>query len=399
MLDVTNIDLDRCTLLPKAFSWATAALDAIEVVASYGNTYAKGILPVRAFVEQGTRDDYRAKVASMPREAAETLSEWTRRIFGRGDVCLVMNGLDAWSDAISDIVRRSFSDRWVRTQGGPIGGIDVYAFMGSYPQTPFGVHKDLEHTFLFHLGPNVKLAFVWEMIPPSQVKERGGFVDSEAFKAASFFELHAGDLLFIPAGMYHVLANPEFSVTLGVAPYDRPISSLVGDVVRDYVQSCAISQVALKTIVDPRTSQLVGPEGQQVDLEPLIREMSARLNEEVALELRRLASRGYAKYGPPEREISVAPDSEFSSGHHMLDVFKLGNAIHLLARGYEYSVPLEAESDVTSFATLMNRSGDWTLRKLADVGDFIRIDLIDTLVGQLCSIGALRLKESRHVPR
>lgn len=34
--------------------------------------------------------------------------------------------------------------------------------MGRYSLTPFGIHKDQEHTFLYHFGPGIKKAGVWD---------------------------------------------------------------------------------------------------------------------------------------------------------------------------------------------------------------------------------------------
>ncbi len=204
-------------------------LDAVGTILERGQAAFQSKISSRLFIDGGTRDDLSELVTLETKPPETSIEAWLKTITGSSSFCLALNGLNAMSAPIDRYVRTAFNAPWNRQVGMPMGGIDTYCFLGIYPITPFGIHTDREHTFLYHLGPGRKEAWLWS---PADFEQTQGMVrqqftlddcEDRALKVI----LEPGDVLYIPAGHYHVLANPEFSATLGIAPYDRSARDLL----------------------------------------------------------------------------------------------------------------------------------------------------------------------------
>ncbi|MBA4823518.1 hypothetical protein H2241_21520 [Pantoea ananatis] len=194
-------------------------------------------LNARVFINGGTRDDFGFLLSNKPPLKEENLEEWLKRITMQDSFCAVLNGINGWSDYISTFVNNSFNIPWVEKFGIPSKGVDVYCFMGKYSITPFGIHLDKEHTFLYHLGPGNKKAWVWDpkKVDIKPLIKSDSFNLDETLQYANCIILKPGDALFIPQNWYHVLENPTFSLTLGVAPYEMKKSELVTSVINNFI--------------------------------------------------------------------------------------------------------------------------------------------------------------------
>ncbi|MCT4707674.1 hypothetical protein MUA03_17475 [Enterobacteriaceae bacterium H16N7] len=183
----------------------------------------------RVFINGGTRDDFGFRISNTPPTENEALVNWLERITQAESFCAVINGVNGWSEEISSRILDDFTEEWINNFGIPSQGVDVYTFMGRYNITPFGIHKDREHTFLYHLGPGIKKAWVWdpEIIDVAPLIRSDSFNLKDTLSYAYPIILQPGDALFIPQDWYHVLENPEFSVTLGIAPYEKRKSELL----------------------------------------------------------------------------------------------------------------------------------------------------------------------------
>ena len=198
-------------------------------------------LNARVFINGGTRDDFGSKLSNNPPRNDESLEDWLKRITLQDSFCAVLNGINGWSEFISDFVNRSFNIPWVAQFGIPSKGVDVYCFMGRYSITPFGIHLDKEHTFLYHLGPGNKKAWVWDPdeIDIKPLIKSDSFNLNETLQHAKHIVLKPGDALFIPQNWYHVLENPTFSLTLGVAPYEMRKAEVVTSIINNFLNEGA----------------------------------------------------------------------------------------------------------------------------------------------------------------
>ena len=274
----------------------------IENIIRKRRSISESLFNARVFINNGTRDDFGYSVSNNPPREDEILSEWLERITGASNFCAVINGINGWSDSLSKKIQRDFNKEWVEKYGIPSQGIDVYSFMGRYNLTPFGIHKDQEHTFLYHLGPGIKKAWVWD----PAIKDIAPIVKSDSFNLketlswAKEITLLPGDALFIPQNWYHVLENPEFSVTLGIAPYEMKRSQLLTSFLSDfltthntedpYITLPLTAEYDVKNII----TDVIPPDSSSNSIGDIAQKGLAR-------RLNRLKSNSYFKYTSPAR--------------------------------------------------------------------------------------------------
>lgn len=389
--------LSKPTHVRGAAPWHEFAYDHIATITTYGRGYANSVVPARVFAGQGTRDDFGDRLTVEPRSPSEDLPHWLARLFGDGPVCAALNGLNAWSDGLDDLVRAEFLEDWLSRLGGPLGGIDVYAFMGCYPITPFGIHKDAEHTFLYHLGPGKKQAWVWlpQELDRQHLHALGGFRLEALPEGAFEYMLDPGDVLFIPAEHYHVLANPEFSVTLGIAPYESRAMDFAAEVLRSMMQQYFDNEDR------PRASfHNLSVEGQNEDLiHRLIsgfaveRIGEGRLRTQIRRELKRMASNLFYKYGPPERPLDITGQTGFTCGHHSI-LFDVNHDLQVFARGAQLDVPATYASDVAVMLRALNLSRSYTIDEFVAAGRFEAPRIVRGLLSMFLRLGVLRILSS-----
>lgn len=232
-----EIELDKYYHQPGMISDHKNILNDIEHIVRFRSEISDSSFVSRVFINNGTRDDLGFRVSNNPPKGDEGLENWLKRITEAESFCAVINGVNGWSESISSRIFRDFSMEWVNTFGIPSQGVDVYTFMGKYNITPFGIHKDREHTFLYHLGPGIKNAWLWDpnIVDIAPIIRSDSFNLSDTLGHAHAITLRPGDGLFIPQGWYHVLENPEFSVTLGVAPYEKRKSELLVSFIKSFI--------------------------------------------------------------------------------------------------------------------------------------------------------------------
>ena len=192
----------------------------------------KTLPKLRVFVDNGNRTDLSVALARSP-IAGQGLHEWISAAIGCSKYCLAFNGVTSWDEPLAAYVRDAFVTPLLSKMGRPIRGFDAYIFAGRYDLTPFGIHKDSEPSLLFHLGPALKSAFVWDQSifrEAVQDRELNEFDLENWEDRADHFELAPGDLLYLPAGQPHVMKSPEFSVTLGIVPNNCDTKGLLVEV-------------------------------------------------------------------------------------------------------------------------------------------------------------------------
>lgn len=171
---------------------------------------------IRLFKDKGRRDDLLEELFCNGLDNDTPLDEQLDIIF-KDEYCLAINFLTAWSIELRNYFAKEFVEPWLEHYGATLSGIDVYAFIGKYKSTPFGLHKDDEHTFLLGCGNNHKNIFIVDENKEDIISKKHSI--DEIHQKSNKYQLGGGDFLFIPKGVYHILSSDNYTVMLGIAPY------------------------------------------------------------------------------------------------------------------------------------------------------------------------------------
>src|SRR5699024_5439563 len=144
------------------------------------------------------------------------LDNWIQNTIGEDKYTVTFNGITKWNNEFHELVTNEVINPIVDNIGVPLSGIDTYAFMANHGYTPFGVHDDLDHSLIFHIGPKPKHVWIW---PRDKYLTLAGndnrlFDFNHLEKHAVKYTLEPGDCLFILKGDFHVFKNNGFSAFL-----------------------------------------------------------------------------------------------------------------------------------------------------------------------------------------
>ena len=198
-----------------------------DTVADMFTRFTSATLPrVRAWVDGGQRYTITDALIALAASPALPLPQRLAEATGSPHYCVTFNGLSAWDATFARHMQTTMLDPlFAELNGAPACGTDFYTFIGNYGYTPFGVHDDIDHSLLWHLGPTSKVAYVWPRA--RYVELTGGTLATVEYEAllphAQRYELRPGDLLFIPTGDFHILETREFSCTLGLTLFPDDI--------------------------------------------------------------------------------------------------------------------------------------------------------------------------------
>lgn len=327
----------------------------IEKIIRMRDKISDTLLNARVFINNGTRDDFGYSISNNPPQDGESLHHWLERITDAESFCAVINGINGWSDNLATRIKRDFNDEWVKNFGIPSQGIDVYTFMGKYNLTPFGIHKDQEHTFLYHLGPGIKKAWVWNpnIIDITPFIRANAFNLEETLSHAYAVTLKPGDALFIPQNWFHVLENPEFSVTLGVTPYEKKKSELLvsflKDMLVDNIDDDKNIHISIQDI--PCEATLIS----DVIPSALYEQTLSQITESGIIQLvNKLRSNHFFKYSSPSRNA-------MGKGYRYFGDIIIGEddgkVTQLYCRGKMLLIKSEFKDRIAQFINLINTSG------------------------------------------
>ena len=116
--------------------------------------------------------------------------------------------------------------------------LDTYTFIRAVRGgTPFGIQRDNEPSFIFHLGPGSKTAWTW---PPCEspaadipALNNVSFEIADQLRSARRYVLKPGDFLCIPAGVRHVFENTSPSAFLGISIFPASARRVFDAVIDD----------------------------------------------------------------------------------------------------------------------------------------------------------------------
>ncbi|XRE43251.1 hypothetical protein ACIVBQ_001455 [Tenacibaculum discolor] len=204
--------------------------------------------------------------ANRPKEH-ETIEQWCMKLFGDQKFGVVFNSLETFSNEFTERMCHIVAPL-LQKAGMPLGGLSFLFFMGNYGFTPFGIHKDAkgEDGFLFHLGPNDKGFYTWDIEEYNQIEHHTKvFHEVEAMLPTSTkYPLKAKSAMFIPHQVYHIAKTDEFSLSV-VMDYINPS--------RDYLEKTIATQIASRELTkNPKVGHLspVDITTEELDWNPLL---------------------------------------------------------------------------------------------------------------------------------
>ena len=172
---------------------------------------------VRVYKDKGVRDDLALEYQSLKYNSKDDVNTFFKNNLSLKNYCIALSQIEKYTIGISNFFSQKIFSDWNSEYGKQIMGFELYSFFGSYDMTPFGVHKDHEHTLLVHVGPSVLQVFCWdEELDLNFVNIH----DLDSLKSTSrLYTLNPGDLIVIPKWIPHTVQRQEFSITLGAIPY------------------------------------------------------------------------------------------------------------------------------------------------------------------------------------
>ncbi|MDX8552328.1 RNA methylase [Tenacibaculum sp. 1B UA] len=204
--------------------------------------------------------------ANRPKEN-ETIEQWCIKLFGDQKFGVVFNSLETFSNEFTERMCHIVAPL-LQKAGMPLGGLSFLFFMGNYGFTPFGIHKDAkgEDGFLFHLGPNDKGFYTWDIEEYNQIEHHTKvFHEVNAMLSTSTkYPLKAKSAMFIPYHVYHIAKTDEFSLSV-VMDYINPS--------RDYLEKTIATQIASSELIkNPKVGYLppVDTTTEELDWNPLL---------------------------------------------------------------------------------------------------------------------------------
>ncbi|WP_275382057.1 cupin domain-containing protein [Xenorhabdus bovienii] len=232
---------------------------------------------LRIYDGEKRRDDLVEKLSSETILSDETLIHFMQRLSGKERFSLVINNLEQSCPKLAadfGLFAQSFFDY----KGIPIGGIEQATFCGNYSGTAFGIHEGFEHAFLCHLGPGIKYFYCWsrELYLEITGSREPTFSDSELYdkliEKGTLYILKPGDALYLPASVYHVGRQEEFSVSIALPFYTYPLSRFMALKILPALseQSLPFDQEGM--------SELIKFDNNQFDIEPLSTLLTETIN-------------------------------------------------------------------------------------------------------------------------
>lgn len=221
------------SLLPAGLCRDAPLLQSIAD-GSLATACREGAAKARVYIDESRREDLLSAVLTDQVIKGESLEQYLKRTTGEQRFGFVINNLERVSTELASKFGW-FLDSMFTSRGMPIGGVEQVAFAGNYSSTAFGIHEGFEHAFLCHLGPGTKNFYCWsreEYLKLSGGKREPTFGDfADWLQYGELFVMEPGDILYLPAKVYHVGRQEEFSISIALPLYTYPLPRFFAKVV------------------------------------------------------------------------------------------------------------------------------------------------------------------------
>lgn len=206
---------------------------------------------IKVYINHELQNGIAEEMAANRPEEHETIEQWCMKLFGDQKFGVVFNSLETFSNEFTERMCQIVAPL-LQKAGMPLGGLSFLFFMGNYGFTPFGIHKEAkgEEGFLFHLGPNHKDFYTWDIEEYNQIEHNTKVfheVDT-MLPSSTKYPLKAKSAMFIPHHVYHIAKTDEFSLSV-VMDYINPS--------RDYLEKIIATQIASSELIkNPKVGYL-----------------------------------------------------------------------------------------------------------------------------------------------
>ncbi len=206
---------------------------------------------IKVYINHELQNGIAEEMAANKPEEHETIEQWCMKLFGDQKFGVVFNSLETFSNEFTERMCQIVAPL-LQKAGMPLGGLSFLFFMGNYGFTPFGIHKEAkgEEGFLFHLGPNHKDFYTWDIEEYNQIEHNTKVfheVDT-MLPSSTKYPLKAKSAMFIPHHVYHIAKTDEFSLSV-VMDYINPS--------RDYLEKIIATQIASSELIkNPKVGYL-----------------------------------------------------------------------------------------------------------------------------------------------
>ncbi|MDP2540055.1 RNA methylase [Tenacibaculum discolor] len=206
---------------------------------------------IKVYINHALQNGIAEEMAANRSEEHETIEQWCMKLFGDQKFGVVFNSLETFSNEFTERMCHIVAPL-LQNAGMPLGGLSFLFFMGNYGFTPFGIHKEAkgEEGFLFHLGPNHKDFYTWDIEEYNQIEHNTKvFHEVDTMLSSSTkYPLKAKSAMFIPHHVYHIAKTDEFSLSV-VMDYINPS--------RDYLEKTIAKQIASSELIkNPKVGYL-----------------------------------------------------------------------------------------------------------------------------------------------
>ncbi|MFJ3310457.1 hypothetical protein ACIPSA_47320 [Streptomyces sp. NPDC086549] len=245
--------------------WTTLLLETLHSIAATPGSAP----PMTPYADGEVRPALREDIHRPDLLTTTSLEDFLARWLGHERFFVTVSHLEAWNERLHDLAYESFVSPLTDSAGlsgleGLVGGLDVYAVLGNCGATPFGVHTDDEPIFLMHCGPNPKEVWYSDLAPNGS----GQAAATEWMDRATHHVMRNGDVVFIPAGTYHLLRSWGFGASLGfdIFPLDPAASADRRRALRS--NGYLLSLPARPCAVDPEATEFAVPSGSRPEWRP-----------------------------------------------------------------------------------------------------------------------------------
>lgn len=166
------------------------------------------------------KSDY---VRYFPQDQDGDLAGYRRRIEAsdRPNLHVFMTACQAFSGAAFNAARDFLKGYYSRC-GLPCGGVGTDIFLGNYPTTAAGIHREAVGVFSFVLAGRKRFLFWPEAYFESAGYDRSGYAPlgtsdfTPYLSDAKIIDALPGQIVYWPAGTWHVAASSEWTVSFNV---------------------------------------------------------------------------------------------------------------------------------------------------------------------------------------